>query len=443
MSGFGACRGGFGVRSASAEVIAMAERSLRFCMITTFYPPYSFGGDAIFVHRLSNELARRGHSVHVIHCLDAYRALGGAELIGRYDDHPLVTVHGLQSPFGFLSPLATQQTGFPLFKSARIQQILAKGFDVIHYHNISLIGGPRILKLGRGIKLYTMHEYWLVCPTHALFRFNRAACHRRYCFACTLAHKRPPQWWRYLGLLGASVAHVDAFIAPSRFTRDIHHRLGLKRPIVQIPLFVPERPTEAGTLELRADESAPPYFLFAGRLERLKGADTLFPVFRHYPKAELWIAGAGSDESRLRELARGMPNVRFLGFLDAKTLDAVYRRAVALIVPSTCYESFVMVPVEAFRQKTPTIVRALGAMPELVAEGGGLVYSSAADLRAAMDQLLEHPVQRRELGLRGYDAYRQKWTPDAHLAQYFALIRQIAAREGIAGDVDVGEQHPG
>lgn len=47
------------------------------------------------------------------------------------------------APFGILSPLATQQTGFPLFKAASIRKILKKPFDVIHYHNISLVGGPR------------------------------------------------------------------------------------------------------------------------------------------------------------------------------------------------------------------------------------------------------------------------------------------------------------
>ena len=41
-------------------------RPLRFCMITTFYPPYAFGGDGLFVYRLANLLARRGHEVHVI-----------------------------------------------------------------------------------------------------------------------------------------------------------------------------------------------------------------------------------------------------------------------------------------------------------------------------------------------------------------------------------------
>jgi hypothetical protein len=37
------------------------DRSLSFCMATTFYPPYSYGGDAVHVYRLTNELARLGH----------------------------------------------------------------------------------------------------------------------------------------------------------------------------------------------------------------------------------------------------------------------------------------------------------------------------------------------------------------------------------------------
>lgn len=53
------------------------SRPLRFCMITTFYPPYNFGGDGIFVQQLSQELARRGHHVEVVHCADAYRLLAG------------------------------------------------------------------------------------------------------------------------------------------------------------------------------------------------------------------------------------------------------------------------------------------------------------------------------------------------------------------------------
>ena len=48
---------------------------LRFCFPTTFYPPYSFGGDAVGVQRLARALVKRGHEVTVVHDKDAYRVL--------------------------------------------------------------------------------------------------------------------------------------------------------------------------------------------------------------------------------------------------------------------------------------------------------------------------------------------------------------------------------
>jgi len=403
------------------------DRPLRFCMMTTFYPPYNFGGDGIFVHRLSNELARRGHRVDVIHCVDSYLLKAGKEPAERYEDHPTVTVHGLKSPFGFLSPLATQQTGFPFFKAGRIRKILEKGFDVIHFHNISLLG-PKILEYGSAIKLYTMHEYWLVCPTHVLFRFNRAPCVRPFCFPCTLVHKRPPQWWRYSGLLEAAVKHVDAFIAPSRFSKEKHHQMGLKIPMVYLPPFVSSVEGEPPTSEPPVPRSAEkPYFLFAGRLEKLKGLQTLIPVFRHYHRAQLLVAGKGDYETKLRQLTAGSANIRFLGYQPAGQLQALYRHAVAVIVPSICFEVSSLVILEALGQQTPVIARNLGGMTEVLEEsGGGFVYRTEKELVAAMDELLEDSAQRQSLGLRGYQAFQQNWTAEAHLQRYLALIHEIA-----------------
>ena len=48
--------------------------TLRFLFTTSFYPPYSIGGDATHVKYLAEELAREGHEVHVVHSIDAYRA---------------------------------------------------------------------------------------------------------------------------------------------------------------------------------------------------------------------------------------------------------------------------------------------------------------------------------------------------------------------------------
>src|SRR4029453_13946728 len=111
---------------ASVVCVDLGMNPLRFCMITCFYPPYNFGGDGIFVHRLSNELGRRGHIVPVIHCIDAYQ-LGAPLPQGTYQDPPNVPVPGLKTAWGALSPFATHQTGLPLLKSKRIREILNSG----------------------------------------------------------------------------------------------------------------------------------------------------------------------------------------------------------------------------------------------------------------------------------------------------------------------------
>lgn len=402
----------------------MMDRPLRFCMITTFYPPYNFGGDGIFVQRLSNALAQRGHEVEVIHCIDAYRFLSRRNPAKPAEDHPNVTVHGLRSRFGFLSPLATHQTGYPLFKSVRIKKILQKGFDVIHYHNISLVGGPKILEYGQGRKLYSLHEYWLICPTHVLFKFNRQPCLRPHCLPCTLLYRRPPQLWRYTGLLSKKIRHVDTFIAPSRFCRELHRRRGLQAPVYHLPNFV----SEPGNSNLNSappvnTEQQSPYFLFVGRLEKLKGVQTLIPVFRKYHRASLLIVGSGSYEKRLKKLATDCPNIRFMGSRFGRQLQQLYRQAVAVIVPTQAFESFGQVIIEAFIEQTPAIVRNLGGMPEIIAESdGGYVYNSDDELLSAMDQLMANPLQRAQMGRNGYMAYQEKYSADAYFKSYFDLI---------------------
>jgi glycosyltransferase involved in cell wall biosynthesis len=207
--------------------------------------------------------------------------------------------------------------------------------------------------------------------------------------------------------------------------------LARKRPIARFALSCTSVHHSGGGIPT-------PYFLFVGRLEKLKGLHTLIPLFQHYNKAQLWIAGTGAEEPELRNLSGGSVNIRFLGHQSGPRLQTLYRRAVAVIYPAINFQTGLtptggglgapLVVMEAFSQQTPVIVSNIGRIPALIEQiGGGVAYSTGQDLITAMDRLLADPAHRRELGVRGYDAYRKNWTPDAYLARYFDLIGDIKA----------------
>jgi len=404
-------------------------RPLRFCHISIFYPPYSFGGDARYVHRLANALARRGHEVDVVHCADSYHALEPATPATVVPNLPGVTVHTLRSGWGRLSPLLSQQTGGTWLKTRPIREVLlSKKFDVIHYHNISLFG-PKVLLLDPDyrdfVKLYTTHEHWLVCPMHVLWKNNERLCDKPECFRCALTYHRPPQWWRYSRLLERCTKAVDTFIAPSEFTRQMHREKGFQREMEVLPHFMPVVESEA-----TASPHPRPFFLFVGRLEKIKGAQNLLPVFRDYPHADLLIIGTGTYQGELQRQAGSMSNVQFLGALPQEQVQAFYRHAIAVIVPSICYETFGLIMIEAFTERTPAIVHDLAGMRELAEESGaGFSYRTPEELLAAMERLRTDAGLRRDMGEKGYRKFLERWSEEAHLSHYFRIIEETARRK--------------
>ncbi len=411
---------------------ARVPRPLKFCHLSIFYPPYSFGGDAMYLYRLVNALARRGHEVDVVHCADSYHVLEKRTPTGSFPNHENVTVHTLRSGYGALGPLLAQQTGAPWLRSKAIRSVLGgKPFDVIHFHNTSLFG-PKVLTIEppytRYLRLYTTHEHWLICPMHALWKNNDRLCDKPECIRCALHFGRPPQWWRYSKLIERSVTNVDAFISPSRFTAQMHRERGFKRELSVVPYFVPK----AEQVEAPADQQphSRPYFLFVGRLEKIKGLQNVLPLFGDYPHADLLVAGTGTYEADLRQVAAGMPNVHFLGPQPQRHLRSLYRHAIATLVPSICYEVFGIICIESFIQRTPVIVHDLGGLREVVEESqGGIAYKTAGELLSAMERLRTDTALRRQMGESGHRTFQQRWSEDAHLDMYFSLLRQTAEQK--------------
>jgi glycosyltransferase involved in cell wall biosynthesis len=194
-----------------------------------------------------------------------------------------------------------------------------------------------------------------------------------------------------------------------------------------IPYFVPQAEIAPAT------DHAPhprPFFLFVGRLEKIKGLQNVIPLFRNYPHADLLIAGTGEYESELRQLASGMENIVFLGARPQEQLQALYRNAIAVLVPSICYEVFGIIIIEAHLQRTPVIVHALGGLKEVVDEsGGGFSYQTEAELLSAMERLRTDSALRHEMGERGYRKSVERWTEDAHLAMYLRVLENTAQKK--------------
>jgi glycosyltransferase involved in cell wall biosynthesis len=399
---------------------------MKFAMLTTFFGPHSFGGDAAFVDRLSRALARHGHEVHVIYCRDAFEMVRGDQTPRPYEAPPGVTIHPLSSGFGPLSPLATHQTGLPSFKEKQIRLLLRSiRPDVVHFHNLSLIGGPGLLRIPApgAVKFMTTHEHWLVCPLHVLWKRNESVCEKKECVRCCLQAGRPPQFWRNGPLLAKSLRHLDALIGPSLSTLREHARRGIDLPMTHLPYFLPGDYT--GLPEAASPIFDRPYFVVAGRLEKIKGFQDVIEAMRRLPHVDLRIAGSGPFEADLRRQAEGMANVHFAGRLDSGEVAALFRGALAVAVPSLVYETFGYVVLEAFAEKTPVVVRDLGALPELVAEsGGGLVFRSQDELVNALTRLAGDADLRIRLGCDGYFARHGIWSEAEHLERYFGLIEE-------------------
>ena len=400
---------------------------MRFCLATTFYPPWSFGGDGVFVRRLARALVRRGHEVRVVFRPDVHAALavgaGSARSVAEpTSDDEGIELWPIRPPGGRAGMLLSHQTGRPVLEAAPLRRALDGELDVVHFHNVSLLGAPGVLRLGgRAVTLCTLHDYWFVCPTHVLWRLGRERCTVRTCLRCTLAARRPPQLWRSGGVVHRGLDAVDAFIAPSRFSARLHQEHGFPARIETIPHF-PERLPKVRPAEAAGHR---PYFLAVGRLEELKGFGDLIETFHRIPEADLLLVGTGGAEADLRRRACGLDRIRFLGWQEGARLSALYRGAVATVVPSLCYETFGLVPVESFAAGTPVVVRGGGALEEVVAGGGGVVFETRAGLERALRNLLDDPDHRERLAAAGRRNLDSNYTEEIHMERYFRLIAAL------------------
>jgi glycosyltransferase involved in cell wall biosynthesis len=396
---------------------------LKILFTSTFYPPYHIGGDAVHVKYLAEELAKRGNEVHVIHSISAYNLKRGAlKNPEKEDSHPNLHVHPVQSRFDFFDPLMAYTTGRTRFFKRNFLSLLKDIHpDIVHHHNISLLGHEILNSNFSGPSLYTSHDYWLICPKSSLFKDGKI-CTKKSCATCQLKSMRPPQLWRFQKSFKKAISNIDLLICPSNFVRGrITQELDIES--ITLPNFAPIPPSIFSPVIYSN------YFLFIGALEKHKGILLLLEVFRELRTkidAKLIIVGAGSLAGYIRDfIARNCLESKIV-LLDFTTniqeLYALYKNSLALLVPSTCPENAPLVALEALSVGTPVLGSNNGGLPEILMKvNKDFIFN---DVEALKNLLINFPG-KDAYSKQVIQSYENNFSPKAYIDRYLAKLQQI------------------
>ena len=371
------------------------------------------GGEDAVVDAEAELLRSRGHEVL------EYR---------RHNDE-LAGTGRAQAAFGTLWSRRTVHDVAALLRAARP--------DVLHVHNTFPLISPSLYWAAAdcGVPVVqTLHNFRLLCPQAMLLREGRVceSCVGRLplagvihgCYRGSRVESGVLAGMLMLHrALGTWADKVHRYIALNEFCRAkfIEGGLPAARVVVK-PNFVDLPRPPVGP---RAD------LLYVGRLAAEKGVDVLARAAAALPAGCLRVAGSGPEQALLQDHAALVQ----LGALGGAQVVAEMQRALALVMPSICYENFPRTLVEAFACGLPVIASRLGAMAELVDDGvTGLWVSpgDAADLALKINWALDHPEQMAAMGQAARRVYEARYTADINYGQLMGVYRDAIIEQSRA-----------
>jgi glycosyltransferase involved in cell wall biosynthesis len=305
---------------------------------------------------------------------------------------------------------------------------------VVHVHAWAKAASASVARplIASGLpRIYTFHEYFLVCPTGGFYDFRRhEPCERQpmslSCIATNCdARTYPRKVMRLVRQtivdgtgLRSAFPHV---ITISRMQRD---KVAPLMPADTIWHHV-DNPVDAA--DLGPKPSVGPDFLFVGRLSPEKGVLHFCEAARRAGVVPL-IAGDGPQRA---EVAARYPEARLLGWQSPGQVRALLREARALVFPSVWMEGQPLTVREALAAGTPVIVSDACAGREAVEDGGNGAWfrsADADDLAGAIRRLQDDAVAA-QMSAAAYDGYwRDPLTLDRHVRSLEAIYGTLVAR---------------
>lgn len=330
---------------------------------------YSYPGGVIYhIYNLEKQFLRMGHYVKIL------------TSCSMPAPHITENVISIGRPIPFPSGGSIARMALPFGLSSKVKAVLEKErFDIIHIHEPLFPSLATVfLNLADCPKIGTFHAY----------------------------HHKPRGYWLFKPILNRWFKKLDGLIAVSPPAKEFisKHFPGEYEIIpngVDVNFFSPFTPP----LNQFCDDKK--NILFVGRLEKRKGVEYLIMAFREvkrkFPNCRLLILGPGVRlRRRYEKMAKGIPDVLFLGYVPYNELPRYYASADICCFPSTGEESFGMVLLEAMAMGKPIVATNIPGYAHLIDKEGILVPpKDERSLAQALLYLLENPHLGREMGEKG------------------------------------------
>lgn len=368
---------------------------------------------------------------------NAYRQRGGedsvvdAELsLLRSRGHEVETYFRHNDEIVSISPIAAaRQTVWSSGTTHDVAELIFRFRpDIIHVHNTFPLISPSLYWAAARAQIpvvQTLHNFRLMC-LNGLFLRDEQVCEDcinglpwrgvvRKCYrGSRSASAVLVSMLTVHRTMGTYRDKVARYIALSDFARRKFIAGGLPAERIVVKPNFAESP--APTAMIREG------LLFVGRLSVEKGVAILGQAAALSPQTHIRIIGEGPAA----ESINGVSGVTWLGSRPSEAVQREMNAAVALIVPSICYENFPRTIVEAFACALPVIASRLGALAELVRDGEtGLLFEpgNSRDLAEKMAWALAHPERMAAMGRAARTQYEAEFSADENYRQLLDIYK--------------------
>jgi len=310
---------------------------------------------------------------------------------------------------------------------AQLLDSLDPADSVAHVHAFAKAVSPSIgpvLAKSPVPAVYTMHEFFLVCPNGGFYDYQSSqTCHRKplspSCIAChcdsrSYAHKLLRVGRQLLINHGGMHRAYGHIIMISQLQHDASFPY-MPKSVTYHRVDNPLDIADPGPKSAPGDG-----FLFVGRVSREKGIEHFCEAAR-LAGVEAVIAG---DGPLMEELKTRYPEAKFLGWQNPQQVMALMREARALVFPSVWYEGQPLTVYESLAMGTPVIVSDVCAGREAINDGrNGLWFKSAdaGDLARALDRLKDDAAADAMTA----NAYADYWARPLSLERHLDAIEAV------------------